>query len=70
MSVPSSVTTTSSAFTNFLLGRLHHAVIRSRLDTNELLRTSIALKSGLFDPDNALAHLHECGLLHLVEASS
>jgi hypothetical protein len=68
--LPSSLTATSSGFTVFLLGGLHRATLRLRLQTNELTTTSVALKSGLFDPEHAIAHLHDCGLLPLIEASS
>ena len=68
--LPSSLTTTSSAFTDFLLGRIHYAVAQTHLHTNELRATAVALKSGLFDCDHAIAHLADCGLLPLIEASS
>jgi hypothetical protein len=67
---PSSVTSTSSAFADFLLGRLRVAYLRTRIVGNEIATAGLALKSGLIDGETALAMLSEAGLLPLIEASS
>jgi len=45
-------------------------VKRARLLENEILATGVSLKSGLLDPDNAVAHLAEIGALPLCGLSS
>jgi hypothetical protein len=68
--VASSVTATSSDFIALLLSHLRVGVQRARLLENEILATGISLKSGLLDPDNAVAHLADVGALSLCGLSS
>jgi hypothetical protein len=58
----------SSGFANYLLAELRCAALRARLLTNEIQTMAIALRAGFISPDNAVAHLHEIGVL--IEASS
>jgi hypothetical protein len=53
-----------------LLGHLRVGVKRARLLENEILATGISLKTGIIDPDNAIAHLADVGALHLCGLSS
>jgi hypothetical protein len=69
-SPPSSVTTTSSAFVDFLLVQFRIAGLRAPIIVNEIEAVTVALSAGLVDADVALATLHEAGLLPLIEASS
>jgi hypothetical protein len=64
--IESSVTT----FTDFLLGHLRVGVRRARLLENEILATGVSVKAGLLDPDNAVAHLADIGALPLCGLSS
>jgi hypothetical protein len=57
-------------FTDHVLRELRCTELRARLAVNEIQFVGVALKGGLIDPNAALAHLHEIGALHLIEASS
>ncbi len=59
----------SSAFTGFVLGRIRCADIRARILANEVTAMGVALKAGLIDPENAIAHLVEIGAGVLLESS-
>jgi hypothetical protein len=63
-------TSPSSAFANFVLGRLRLAYARARVATNEIATIGTALRGGHIGPEAALLHLHEAGLSHLIEVSS
>jgi hypothetical protein len=60
----------SSGFADYVLLNLRCASLRARLLTNEIQFVGVALGAGFIDPENALEHLHEIGVLHLVAASS
>jgi hypothetical protein len=63
-------TSTSNAFTSFVLASMRCARIRAQIVVNEITTAGVALKAGLIDPDTALSMLGEAGLLPLVEPSS
>lgn len=60
----------SSAFTEYLLAEIRCAVIRAKLIANDLTAVGLALKAGFINADDALEHLHDCGVLRLVAPSS
>jgi hypothetical protein len=64
------ITTTSSAFANFVLKSTRVAKLRAQLIGNEIAAAGVALESGMIDAEMALVMLGEAGLLPLVEASS
>jgi hypothetical protein len=57
---------TSSGFTSFVIGHLRHAQARINLASNEIAATLVGVRSGWFSADDAVAHLHDCGLLNFV----
>jgi hypothetical protein len=64
------MSTGSSGFADYIMLNLRCAGLWAGLMANEIQTVSIALGAGLIDPDSALAHLHEAGVLPLIEASS
>jgi|HubBroStandDraft_6_1064221.scaffolds.fasta_scaffold3874858_1 hypothetical protein len=64
------MSTTSSGFANYLVRELRCASLRARLAANEIQTMGLALRLGLIGPEVVLEHLHEVGVLHLIEASS
>ena len=62
--------TGSSGFADYVVHELRCAELRARLMVNNIEAMTIALGAGLVNADTALAHLHEIGALHLIEASS
>ena len=52
--------------TAYLLAELRCAALRARLIACEIDAIGIALRSGMIDPDTAVAWLHDCGLLDYV----
>jgi hypothetical protein len=50
----------------YLLAELRCAALRARLAACEVDAIGIALRSGMIDPDTAVAWLHDCGLLDYV----
>jgi hypothetical protein len=60
----------SSNFADHLVAELRCAALRAKLLHNEIVAIGTALRAGLIDPDNALAHLAHCGALRLVAPSS
>jgi hypothetical protein len=62
-------TAASSHFIGYLSAELRCAGLRARIAANEIQAMTIALGAGLVNADTALAHLHEIGVLHLIEAS-
>jgi hypothetical protein len=64
------MTITSSAFADYVLAELRCAALRAKLWQNDITAIGLALKGNFIDPDNALAHLHDCGALRLVAPSS
>lgn len=61
---------TSSNFAAYVLAEIRCAGLRTRIIANEIESVTTALGAGLVNADTALAHLHEVGVLHLIEASS
>lgn len=59
--VSASTITPSSTFTDFTGRQLHVAQLRAAIIANEITAMGAALKAGLVDPENALAHLVEIG---------
>jgi hypothetical protein len=57
-------------FTDHVLRELRRAWLRAWIAANEIQAMKIALDVGFIDPETAIAHLHEIGVLHLIEASS
>jgi hypothetical protein len=64
------MTAGSSNFGNYLLAELRCAGLRARLAANEITTMAIALRAGFISPEVVLEHLHDVGVLHLIEASS
>jgi hypothetical protein len=65
-----SVTTSSSAFVDFLLAQFRCAGIRARIIVNEIEAMQAALTAGLIAPEVAVLHVHEVGALGLLPTSS
>jgi hypothetical protein len=63
-------TAVSSAFANYVLAEIRCTELRVRIAANEVAAMQVALRAGLIDPDSALTHLHDVGVLHLLGASS
>jgi hypothetical protein len=63
---PVSSATSPSSFTGFVLGHIRCADIKARILVNELTTLGIAVKTGLIDPENAIAHLIEIGASRLL----
>ncbi len=61
--------TSIGAFAGFVPHRIHCARIRARIIGNELSAAEVALKGGLIDPENTIAHLVEIGAGSLLESS-
>ena len=53
--------TSIGTFAGFVLHRIHCAKIKTRILGNELSAMETALKGGLIDPENTIAHLVEIG---------
>ena len=60
----------SDDYRAYVLAELRCAVLRARLNENDLTAIAIALKAGLIDTEHALEHLHDCGVLRLVAPPS
>jgi hypothetical protein len=50
----------------YLLAEFRAAVLRARLLQADIDAVGLALKGGLISPDQAVEHLSDCGLLHLL----
>jgi hypothetical protein len=50
----------------YLLAELRAAALRARLLQADIDAVGLALKAGLISPDQAVEHLFDFGLLHLV----
>ena len=50
----------------YLLAELRAAALRTRLLQADIDAVGLVLKAGLISPDQAIEHLSDCGLLHLV----
>ena len=59
--LPATLTTSSSTFHDFTGHQLRIAFLRAGIIKNEIAAMGIALKAGLIDPENAIAHLIEIG---------
>jgi hypothetical protein len=70
ISIISSAETTSTEvprdFTDFTLGQLRCAALRSKIVANQIEAASAALSAGIISPEQAILILAECG----VEVSS
>jgi hypothetical protein len=66
----SSVTTSSSAFVDFLLAQFRCAGLRARIIVNEIDTMRAALAAGMIAPEVAVLHVHEIGAAGLIPASS
>ena len=61
---PSEPVATSRDYrTAYLLAELRCAALRARLAACEIDAIGIALRSGMIDPDTAVAWLHDCNVL-------
>ncbi len=58
--------TSIGTFVEFVLNRIRYARIKARIITNELSAMETALRGGLIDPDNTIAHLTEIGASELL----
>jgi hypothetical protein len=65
-----SFTDVSSNFSDYVLAEIRCAGLRAQIMVNDIEAMTVALGAGLVNADTALAHLHEVGVLHLIEASS
>jgi hypothetical protein len=64
---PSEPVATSRDYrTAYLLAELRCAALRARLIACEIDAIGIALRSGMIDPDTAVAWLHDCNVLDYV----
>jgi hypothetical protein len=52
--------------TEYLLSELRCAALRARLWQADIDTIGLALKGGFISPDQAVEHLHDCGVLHLL----
>lgn len=53
--------------TEYLLSELRCAALRARLWQADIDTIGLALKGGLISPDQAVEHLSNCGVLHLLD---
>jgi hypothetical protein len=63
-------TVASSTFADHLVRELRVAHLRAKLVANEIAAMGVALRAGFIDPEVVLEHLHDVGVLHLIEAST
>ena len=63
-------TASSTGFANYLARELRCAGLRARIAVNEIQFAGVALKGGLIDPNTAMEHLAEAGVLDLIIPSS
>jgi hypothetical protein len=52
--------------TEYLLSELRCAALRARLWQADIDTIGLALKGGFISPDQAVEHLSNCGVLHLL----
>ena len=64
------MSTTSSGFADHVLRELRCAKLRAALAVNEITAMGVALRAGLIDPDHAMEHLADVGVLGVVVSSS
>jgi uncharacterized membrane protein len=64
------ITSTSSAFAAFVIGRLRYARIQAEIVLNQIDSASAALSAGWIGGEDALACLDESGLLDFVTGIS
>jgi hypothetical protein len=55
--------------TEYLLSELRCAALRARLWQADIDTIGLALKGGFISPDQAIEHLSNCGVLHLLGSS-
>ena len=53
---------------DYLLAELRCAALRAKLWQHDIEAVGLALKAGLVEPEQALALLQDCDVLHLVGA--
>jgi hypothetical protein len=61
------MSTGSSNFAAFVLAEIRCASLRARIAVNEIQTMGIALKAGLVSVDSVLEHLHDVGVLDLID---